>query len=82
MTQIDCITAAKYWKEEGQDECDYLDVCGFPTKHKNEILIPTDEEGNDWHILTPKAARHVAKKLIKYADAIEGGNNGSNKKSS
>jgi len=71
--QIDCVEAAKHWKKKGMDECDYLDVCGFPTKEGNNILIPTDEEGNGWHILTPKAARYVAKKLVKYAGEIEGG---------
>lgn len=38
---------------------------------KKNISLPTDEEGNDETILTPKSAVYVGKLLIAYAKAIE-----------
>jgi hypothetical protein len=82
MTQIDCVAARKYWKKKGKDECDYLEqdrihllppdkAVRFVTTDYKNIFIPTDEESNDYHVLTPKVARHVAKKLIGIADILE-----------
>ena len=72
MTGINCVEAAKHWK----DECTYLDAIGFvrvidvngPDAH---IGIPIDEECNGYNILTPKAARHIAKKLIHLANILD-----------
>lgn len=62
MTTIDTAVAKKHWG----DETKYLETIQFvalSSDSKNISLI-IDEEGNDEVILTPKAARYVAEKLI------------------
>ena len=73
MTGIDTYEAAKHWtKGAYDDERDFLDAIDFVAlDEENRITLPTDEEGNSMIVLTPKAARHVAKQLIALADEVE-----------
>lgn len=70
MTTVDTVTASKHWK----DERDYLKKIGFVGLSEDEksIELSADEEGNYASaILTPKAARWLARMLIGLADEIE-----------
>lgn len=61
MTGIDTYEARKHWKDETQ----YLDRIGFVGLNgQSRITFLTDEEGNGEIILTPRAARFVAARLI------------------
>jgi hypothetical protein len=72
MSSIDTYSAAEHWARAGKDETHYLDAIQFVAIDEDgRITLPTDEEGNDLIVLTPKAARHVAKQLLALADEVE-----------
>lgn len=71
MTSIDTYVAAKHWKGKG-GEIKFLEAIEFIALDEyNKISISTDEEGNDFIVLTPKAARWLAKHLLELADVVE-----------
>ena len=72
MTGIDTYEAAKHWTKDGKDERNFLDAIDFVAlDEENRITMPTDEEGNGMIVLTPKAARYVAKQLVALADELD-----------
>jgi len=67
MTQINCEEAAKYW----ENERDYLSTIGFVKRDNDKILILADEEGNNYHVLTLKAAKWLKQKLDLIIESME-----------
>jgi hypothetical protein len=65
MSQIDCVTAAKNWK----DPTEYIDL--FIGWNPESFQLSADEEGNSVILLDPICAKHLKKRINEWLRMIK-----------